>query len=418
MKGFVSMNGKTSIYKPLLGQHEYLKLIAANVINRFGDSIDAIAFSWLMYEITQSASLMALILGLNYLPTILLQPFTGALVEHLSKKKVMIWFDIGRGVVVSLGVVCYLQGWLTPLLLTVMTLLISTMEAFRSPAGAAIVPKLINEELYKTGTALNQSASRISELAGLAVAGGVVALIGCEGALLIDAATFFLSALIISFIRLRETLDASRVNLRSTMESFREGFRLIKSSRVLLTLLFIGALMNFTFVPINTFSVPFVADVLKGGAETLSIIQILFVAGMALGSAAAPHIKRLSERLQIVFFGIAQGAGICLFSFGGYFTGDVFRFGAVFLACLLIGFSAGIVNVVFGAAFLKLVPPDYMARLSGLSNAILVCSLPVGSFICSGLAAALPIGTAIFASGLLSVLLYLLILRVKSLHSL
>lgn len=412
------MFGKNSIYRPLLGQREYLKLVAANVINRFGDSIDAIAFSWLMYEITRSASLMALILGLNYLPTILLQPFTGALVERLSKKKVMIWFDIGRGVVVMLGVACYLQGRLTPLLLTAMTLTISTMEAFRSPAGAAIVPKLIGEELYKTGTALNQSASRVSELAGLAVAGGVVALIGCEGALLVDAATFLLSALIIAFIRLSETPDASRATLRSTAKSFADGFRLIKSSRVLLTLLFIGALMNFTFVPINTFSVPFVADVLSGGAETLSVIQILFVSGMALGSAAAPRIKRLSERMQIVSFGVVQGAGICLYALGGSLSGGVLRFGAVFFACFLIGFAAGVVSVVFGSAFLRLVPPDYMARLAGLSNAILVCSMPVGSFICSGLAAALPIGTAIFASGVLSILLYLLILRVKSLRAL
>ena len=65
------MESEVTSYKPLKTQKEYLKLIAANVINRFGDSIDGIAIAWLMYEITHSAALMALILGLNYVPTIL-----------------------------------------------------------------------------------------------------------------------------------------------------------------------------------------------------------------------------------------------------------------------------------------------------------------------------------------------------------
>jgi len=401
-----------------LTQREYLKLIAANVVNRFGDSIDAIAFSWLMYEITQSASLMALILGLNYLPTILLQPFTGALVEHISKKKVMIVFDIGRGLVVALGVLFYVRGMLTPALLIVFTLVISTMEAFRSPAGAAIVPKLITPELYKVGVALNQSASRVTELIGLAVAGGIVALLGCEGALLIDAGTFFISALIIAFIRLTETLDRTKVNVASTVESFKDGFGLVRSNRILLALLLIGALMNFTFVPLNTFAVPFVVDVLQGGAEIYSIMEILLVASMAAGSAIAPKITRISGRVQLIGAGLIEGASLCLFSLGAYVPSTALQYGIVFFSCLLLGFFAGIINVVFSAAFLKLVPPDYMARLSGLSNAILVASMPIGSFLCSALAAALPVPVAILASGILAFVLYFAILRVKSLDAL
>lgn len=412
------MDPESTSYRALRTQPEYLKLVAANVVNRFGDSIDAIAFAWLMYQITQSAALMALILGLNYLPTILLQPFTGAMVERMSKKAVMIIFDVGRGLVVAAGVGFYLLGRLTPAILTGMTLLISTLEAFRSPAGAAIVPKLLSPELYKVGTALNQSLSRVTELIGLALAGGVVALLGMEGALLIDAATFFLSALIIAFIRVSEETGKERVSLRATLEGFTDGFRLVRENRTLLVLLLIGALMNFTFVPLNTFSVPFIADVLKGGAETLSITQILFVAGMGLGSAVAPKIRRMSGRLQIVLFGLVSGLGVCLFALGGYLSGTYLRFSAVFAACVIIGFAAGVVNVVFAAAFLKLVPPEYMARMSGLSTAILVSSLPVGSFLCSALAAVLPVSFAILASGGLCVLLYLSILRVKSLNAL
>ncbi len=51
----------------------------ADTISRFGDSLDIVAYSWIMYEITKSEALLAIVMGLNYVPTIFLMPFTGAL---------------------------------------------------------------------------------------------------------------------------------------------------------------------------------------------------------------------------------------------------------------------------------------------------------------------------------------------------
>ena len=412
------METAVTSYRPLKTQKEYLKLIAANVINRFGDSIDGIAIAWLMYEITHSAALMALILGLNYLPTILLQPFTGAMVEHLSKKRVMVLFDIARGLVVAATAVVYVTGHLTPAILTGMMLLISSLEAFRSPAGSAIVPLLLKPELYKVGSALNQTASRVTELIGLALAGGVVALFGCQGALLIDGVTFFLSALIIGFIRVKEELPEEKLSLKSTAKSFLEGLSLLRTCRVLVVLLFIGALMNFLFVPLNAYAAPFIADYLKGGAETLSLLNIVLVLSLGLGSFVAPKIKKISGKKQLILFGIIEGVSLCAFALGGYLAPKLLQYSVVLFSCLLMGFGAGIINVVYNAAFLRLIPQDFMARLSGISTALIVCSMPIGSFICSALAAVMPVPVAILASGVLSVGLYLMLTRVKSLDAL
>ena len=405
-------------YRPLRAQKDYLKLIAANVINRFGDSIDAIAICWLMYQITNSAAMMALILGLNYLPTILLQPFTGALVERLSKKRVMIVFDIARGFIVALTAVIYLNGFLTPALLTGLMLLISTLEAFRSPAGNAIVPLLLTPALFKVGSALNQTASRISEIVGLALAGGVVALLGCQGALIIDATTFFLSALIIGFIRLQETLPEKKVDLRTAAADFREGLAMIRSSSVLVALLAIGAVINFLFVPLSAYAAPFISDYLKSGAEMLSILNIIIVGMLGLGSFLAPKITRISGKTQLIVCGLVGSAAFCTFAIGGMLASPALRYAVVMASSAVIGLSGGVVNVVYNAALLKLIPADYMARLSGISMAILACTMPVGSFLCAALAAVLPVPVAILSAGVLSILLYLLLTRVKSLEAL
>jgi hypothetical protein len=100
---------------------------------------------------------------------------------------------------------------LTPAILTGMTLVISTMEAFRSPRGAANVPKLLAPELYKAWHSAQPERMPVTELAGspLQAACGAD---GVEGALLIDATSFFLSALIIASLRLHEELDKANVH--------------------------------------------------------------------------------------------------------------------------------------------------------------------------------------------------------------
>lgn len=56
-------------------------MLVANVISRFGDSIDSIAFTWLVYQVTESAAWSAAMFAMNQLPGVLVQPFAGALVE-------------------------------------------------------------------------------------------------------------------------------------------------------------------------------------------------------------------------------------------------------------------------------------------------------------------------------------------------
>ena len=77
-------------YKDVFSQKEYLKLIMASLISRFGDSVDSLAFTWLVYQVTGSAAWSAIVFAVNQLPEILIQPFAGAMVEGMNKKRLMI----------------------------------------------------------------------------------------------------------------------------------------------------------------------------------------------------------------------------------------------------------------------------------------------------------------------------------------
>lgn len=74
-------------YKDVLHQTQYMKMILASLINRFGDSIDAIASSWIVYELSGNAAWSAIIYGVNKIPTVLITPLAGAWVEGRKKRR-------------------------------------------------------------------------------------------------------------------------------------------------------------------------------------------------------------------------------------------------------------------------------------------------------------------------------------------
>ena len=94
-------------YRTIMHHRCFMQNLIANLINRLGDSIDMIAFSWLVYALTDSAAWSAIVLGVNILPNILIQPIAGAIVEQQPKKRVMVLCDLGRGVLTGLIILLY-----------------------------------------------------------------------------------------------------------------------------------------------------------------------------------------------------------------------------------------------------------------------------------------------------------------------
>lgn len=73
-------------YLQILKLRNYRIVLTANFINRLGDSIDMIAFTWLTFSMTQSASWSAVMFAVNQLPAVLFMPLSGAFIEGLNKK--------------------------------------------------------------------------------------------------------------------------------------------------------------------------------------------------------------------------------------------------------------------------------------------------------------------------------------------
>ena len=370
-------------YKDLLKQKDYLKLISANIVNRFGDSIDAIAYEWLVYLLTGSASWAALIFGINKIPTIFLQPIAGAAIEKMNKKNVMIVTDLIRGLCVAFIALSFYSGVLQPWMLIVTTIIISSAEAFRMPCSSAVVVRVLSKETIDYGVSFSSSVGTVVEMVGLAVAAGIIATFGVSVAVGIDAATFFGSALIILTMNTHEVKNSDAVVKSSYVKLLKEGGKYIVKSKLLFNFILLSVLCNAVFVPINSLQAPMVSEVLKSNAIMLSVFSLTISAGMLIGSIVFPMIiNKISGKKLIVTVGLVLGFyHILLPLIGLTINNELAKYIIVGTISIIVGFIFSLLSTYITATFFKIVERDYIARTGALMNALGAAAIPIISFI-------------------------------------
>ena len=383
-------------YRDIFRQTEYMKIMIAALINRFGDSIDAIASTWIVYEITGNAAWSAIIYGVNKLPSIIITPLAGAWVEGQKKKTIMIVTDLIRAVCVAFVATGYLFGFLQAWMLLVTTLTISTVEAFRGPASAALTPKVLEKEYYEYGISLSTTLSSMVELIGTAVAAVIIAAIGTSGAIYVDMATFLMSALIIAFVNTKEqNLVVQKFDRKAYVKNLADGFSYVRKDAMIRIL-----------VPLNSLQAPLAGDILGGGAEILSILGISITVGMLLGSVTYPMVQRIIPGKGLW---IASGLGIALFYImlpvcRPLYTSRilVYAFTAVF--SFILGYTVALVNSHLSVFAVKRIRTDYLARISGITTAAGAASMPVASFLVSIVVAYVDTSAIFITSGVLALI--------------
>ena len=372
-------------YQQIFKQKDYCKIIIANMINRFGDSIDAIAFTWLVYAVTGSASWSAIMFALNMFPTIVLQPFAGPIVERINKKTVMVVSDMIRGCIVVALAVMYLNGNSNPWVLAAFTLAISSVEAFCLPASTAIIPLVLEEKFYEHGIALNSALTTVLQLVGTAVAGVIIGAFGVETAIFMDGATFFASAVIKMMINRKEQVDNHPISDTASQyfENLKAGFFYMKKNKILVHFCFLTFLVNAMMVPVTSLLAPLVSDVLGEGQELLSVIGTASVIGMGIGSAVFPYIsKKGSVRNLVLIYGLGLAMSGIVLPLGSIVKGNsiaVYTISA--LSTIGIGFFASVISTMINVQFLKCVEQDFLARAQSMLGAGAVAAMPLTSIL-------------------------------------
>lgn len=371
----------------LYHNHNYVYLLTSNIINRCGDSLDTILFTWLVYLLTNSAGWSAIIFGINQATSVIIQPFIGPLVENMNKKKVLVLSDIARVLLVLYILYVYTQNMLSPLILVFMTISISLIEAFHMPAGVAVIQHVLPNEHYDKGVSVNVSCTKIAVLVGTGLSGIVISSFGIGISLAIDALIFLISALLIVKIEfsVQEEKKTNRIIGREYLISLRDGFSYVFDHKKLLKLCFLCILINSAVVPFDALLAPIAREMFSGDAKIVSLLSVSVTIGTILGSLTFAKMKEEKKNNTLVTFcGIVLGVYYVFIAFvSKYIANPITQKLLLLIGSIIIGAALGLMITYVQVKFVKEVTKEYIGRVSTIRFSLTYACAPVVSFVIS-----------------------------------
>jgi MFS family permease len=372
--------------------------LAADGISLVGTRISMVALPFFVLTTSGSPVKTGLVAVAEMLPLVVLKVLGGPVIDRVGARRVAITCDWASLLVVGSVPLLHDAGVLSfPAFLA----LVAVAGALRGPGDAAkdsLAPTLATTAglAMERVTGLSSTVERTAGMLGAALAGGLVALVGAANALLVDAATFGVSALVLAWALPAGTRaeDDPERDDAPYVEQLREGWRFLRSDPVLVGITVMVALTNLLDLAWSAVMVPVWGVERAGGAAAVGLLFATFAGASALGSlVAAAYAERLPRyATYLVCFLVT---GLPRFLVMAWDT----PLAAVLAVSVVAGFASGFLNPILGAVVYERIPAPLVGRVSSLSTAACFALMPFGGLVGGFLVGGVGLGAALAVTG-------------------
>lgn len=310
----------------LLRQRNYGLLWFAGAASMLGDYALLVALPFFIYDLTGSALATGGMFMAQTLPRILLGSLAGVFVDRWDRRRTLVVTDLARGALLLL-LLLVRSGDLLPLVYLV-AILQAAIGQFFIPAKGALLPRLVGEDDLVPANALNSVSDNLTRLVGPALGGALYGLVGLPTVVLIDATSFAVSAALLALIAVpaaprqaRDDADPARGAL-AVWGEWVAGLRLVGRDRLLTGLFLMLGIAMINEGVLVSLLVPFVKDVLGGGAAQLGWLLSAQAIGGLAGGVLIGKLGKLMPPLRLIalcgmldgvlLIGIINGGSITL----------------------------------------------------------------------------------------------------------
>lgn len=375
-------------------------LFAAHAISLTGNMITLIAVPLYVLDTTGSAALTGAAAFAAVLPVVIGGAFGGVIVDRIGYRRASVAADLAGGVTI-LGIpLLHLTVGLPFWALLVLLFATGIFDAPGETARSAMLPELAE----RAGTPLERAVGtfeaieRGAKLIGAPVAGLLVALLGPLTALIVDAATFGLAALLMAVLVPAPIDHATTHDQQSNSEDdaptggaepspvrgywvdFRAGMAFLFREPLLRSITLLLIITNSFDIAWSGVILPIFATSHLDGAASLGFLVSAMGGGALIGSlafgAVGHHLPR--RAVYIIAFLLAGGPRMLIFSTAPDFWACAVTVG-------LAGVAAGAINPIIGTVRLERTPPGMRARVGGAMRAAAWAAMPLGALL-AGLA--------------------------------
>jgi MFS family permease len=396
-----------------LKNRNFALLWAANTQSRVGDFVYEIALAWWVLQETGSPEIMGLVLVVSIAPSVAFLVLGGAVVDRFPRLFLMMFSDIGCGLVALTVAVIGWGGGLELWHIFGAALFFGFATAFFEPAYAAIIPQVVAEENLGSANALTSISISLGRVLGPALGAGLIAVFGIETAFAVNGISFLLSALIVSPLMRAGIPNPGTGDETNLLADIREGFSVVAALPWLWIGILIFALTNITLAGPYSVAMPFlVGEEMQGGVDRLGLIYSFFPLGYIIAALWLGRYARLPRRGLFVQGGLILG-GLMLLLFG--FNLPLW---ALLLAALVNGFALQAGQLAWTHLLQEKIPNAQLGRVASIDQTGSFILLPVGLMLAGWATSVLGPALVFVLGGALSALMGLLALLHPSIRRL
>lgn len=401
----------------LLKNRNYLLLRSGWSISSLGTQLQAFAFSLYVLAKTGSATQFSVTLCMEILPMILFAPFSGYLADRFDRKRQIILYDILSAASVFLLLTLYLLNRsLEVYQIYLCVFALSALNTFTNSVGGCLIQAAVNPDNYTRQRSVDSTISSLITIFAPALAGALFGIWGIGPVLILNAASFLISALTESFISLPSAPKSNEpFSLRGFTGSMREGLQAVSNNPFIRSFIFTLSLLNFV-LPSVEIGLMVVSNKLMHlspamiGLES-SLLSLGTLAGALICGVFSKRLEKVSFR-RIIAFAVSATAtaflliGLWLWLFYPLLNmaGNI----AVYVALnLIIILANSILSINLAAQFQREVPNEVMGRTGAFVNAALTVCTPLGQITAGAMMGGFPYSAAYLVEGGLCFILFL-----------
>ena len=356
---------------------DFLSLWGAETISQFGTQVSLLALPLVaIIVLDESAFKVAALTSVEFMPFLLFTLPAGVWVDRLRRKPILVLGNVGRAVALLSVPIVYWVGDLTIWQLYVVGFSVGVCTVFFDVAYQSYIPALVGREDVVEANSKLEISRAAANIAGPGMAGGLIALLTAPVAVLVDAVSYAISALLLFGIR-KEEEAPPRAERRSLREELGEGLRYVFRHPYQRTMVIMTALSNFFGQVVFSILLVYAVRELDLSAGTIGI-------ALAIGNlgtlASALTAKRIGDRLGV---GRTILLASCLFGPGTLliaFAPQAYALPLIVLAMIVIGFG-GILYNVTAISLIQAITPDRILGRANASRRFVVWGVvPLGGF--------------------------------------
>ncbi len=380
-------------YFRALRYRNYRLFFIGQIISLTGFWLTRVAVNWLVYRMTHSVFLLGMVNFAAQIPTSLLLPLAGVLVDHAPKQKLLF---ICQFILMLLSLTLFLLTWSGKILywhLIALNVIQGIVSAFDVPLRQSLIVEMVEKRHdLSNGIALNSSMFHLARLIGPALAGILIALSGEPACFLLDTFSYLAVLASIAFMRFKPVSYAHPDSvLKKLKEGIKEvfGFIPLRSLLGMVAIVSIFGMSYLIVLPVVT------REILHGGPSILGFLTGASGIGALAGTLfLAGQRNIISYGKFIAFASFVGGLGLLLFSYSSSLIHSLF-----FIVMASFGFMLQL--TCSNSIVQSIVDDEKRGRIMSLYSLAFLGTAPLGSLWAGQFASKFGVLTALRLGGMI-----------------